>query len=184
MPRVGSDRTALIILRGNSASGKSTVARTLRERFGHGLAIIEQDYVRRVVCREDNGPGAVNNDLIDLMARRLLDSRYHVVIEGILHADFYEGMLTDLLTDHRGSNFAGYLDVPLETTLTRHRSRPIAAVVTEAQMRSWYSSDDRLTGVPETELLEDQSAEQVVERIYEACPSLNLPSPFAGHRCS
>ncbi len=184
MPRVGSDETALILLRGNSGSGKSTVATTLRERFGHGLAIIEQDYVRRVVCREDNGPAAVNNDLIDLMARRLLNGGYHAVVEGILHASYYEGMLTRLLADHRGSNFAGYFDVPLETTLARHRGKPIAAAVSEDQVRSWYLIDDRLKEVPETEVLEGESPEHVVERIYEACPSLNLPSLFAGHACS
>lgn len=183
MPGVGSAETALILLRGNSGSGKSTVATALRKRFGHGLAIVEQDYVRRVVCREDNGPAAVNNDLIDLMARRLLNGGYHVVVEGILHASYYEGMLRRLLADHRGCNFAGYFDVPLETTLARHRGKPIAAVVSEDQIRSWYLID-RLKEFSEAEVLEGESPEQVVERIYEACPSLNLPSPFAGHGCS
>lgn len=184
MPRVGTSETALIVLRGNSGSGKSTVAATLRSRFGHGLAIIEQDYVRRVVCREDNGPAAVNNDLIDLMARKLLDERYHVVVEGILHANFYEGMLARLLADHRGDNFAGYFDVPLEETLVRHRTKPLAVVVPEDQVRSWYAENDRLSALRETNILMRHSPDQVVDQIYEACPSLNLPSPFADHGCS
>jgi chloramphenicol 3-O-phosphotransferase len=32
--------TRLVVLRGNSASGKSSVAAGLRDRFGRGLAIV------------------------------------------------------------------------------------------------------------------------------------------------
>jgi nicotinamide riboside kinase len=34
---VGIEETRLVVLRGNSASGKSSVAAGLRERFGRGL---------------------------------------------------------------------------------------------------------------------------------------------------
>ncbi|MFF1875871.1 kinase, partial [Kitasatospora herbaricolor] len=35
----------LIVLRGNSGSGKSTVARELRRMLGDGVALVEQDYL-------------------------------------------------------------------------------------------------------------------------------------------
>ncbi len=35
---IGSDRTRLIVLRGNTGSGKSTVAAALREAYGRGMA--------------------------------------------------------------------------------------------------------------------------------------------------
>lgn len=47
----------LIVLRGNSGSGKSSVARALRERYGYGLAWVEQD---RIICGE---PYCVNMTL-------------------------------------------------------------------------------------------------------------------------
>ncbi|MBP8539203.1 zeta toxin family protein, partial [Streptomyces sp. MK37H] len=47
--RVGSAATRLIVLRGNSASGKSSVAAGLRARHGRGLALVAQDNLRRVV---------------------------------------------------------------------------------------------------------------------------------------
>jgi len=46
----------LVIVRGNSGSGKSTVAAEVRRRYGRGCALIEQDYLRRIVLREhDSG---------------------------------------------------------------------------------------------------------------------------------
>jgi uridine kinase len=42
----------LVVIRGNSGSGKSTVTRELRHRYGRGCALVEQDYLRRMVLRE------------------------------------------------------------------------------------------------------------------------------------
>jgi uridine kinase len=35
--------TKLIVIRGNSGSGKSSVAREVRHRYGRGCALVEQD---------------------------------------------------------------------------------------------------------------------------------------------
>ena len=61
----GSPSTRLVVLRGNSGSGKSTTARTLRERLGRGTAWVEQDHLRRILLRERDVPGGVNIGLID-----------------------------------------------------------------------------------------------------------------------
>src|SRR5699024_5501323 len=74
----------LILLRGNSGSGKSTVAAALRQAYGRGLAIIGQDVVRREILRERDLPGAANITMIDLMARHALAHGFHVVVEGIM----------------------------------------------------------------------------------------------------
>lgn len=68
---VGTEETRLVVIRGNSASGKSSVAAGLRERFGRGLALVGQDNLRRIVLRERDRPGAANIGLIDLTARCL-----------------------------------------------------------------------------------------------------------------
>lgn len=65
---VGTEETRLVVLRGNSASGKSTVAAGLRERFGRNLALVGQDNLRRVVLGEPDQPGAANIGLIDITA--------------------------------------------------------------------------------------------------------------------
>lgn len=94
---VGTQDTRLIVVRGNSASGKSSVAAGLRERFGRSLAIVGQDNLRRTVLRERDRPGAANIGIIDLTARYALDNGFHVVVEGILYADRYGTMLQNLV---------------------------------------------------------------------------------------
>ncbi|WP_442941161.1 AAA family ATPase [Nocardia sp. NBC_00403] len=52
--------STLIVIRGNSASGKSTVARALQCRFGRGTCVlVSQDTIRREMLRgnEQNRPG-------------------------------------------------------------------------------------------------------------------------------
>ena len=70
---VGSGQTRLIILRGNSGAGKSTVAMALRDAYGRGLAWVSQDLIRRIMLKERDRPGAVNIGLIDQIARYCLD---------------------------------------------------------------------------------------------------------------
>ncbi|MEV6560267.1 AAA family ATPase [Nocardia sp. NPDC051756] len=56
----------LVVIRGNSASGKSTVATAVQRRFGRGeCAVVAQDTVRRQMLREFDEPGAFNIRLID-----------------------------------------------------------------------------------------------------------------------
>jgi guanylate kinase len=38
---VGSQGTKLLVIRGNSGSGKSSVAREVRRRHGRGMALVE-----------------------------------------------------------------------------------------------------------------------------------------------
>lgn len=84
MATTGSAGTRLVILRGNSGSGKSSTARELRARLGRGVAWVEQDYLRRTVLREKDAPGGANIGLIDQTVRYALDCGYDVVLEGIL----------------------------------------------------------------------------------------------------
>jgi hypothetical protein len=85
----GTPETRLVVIRGNSGSGKSTVARRLRLGYGRGCALAEQDYLRRIVLRERDGPGGIAPALIEQTVRFALDHGYHAVLEGILLRDRY-----------------------------------------------------------------------------------------------
>ena len=157
--------TRLIVIRGNSASGKSAAAAELRRRHGRGLAIVGQDNLRRQVLRERDVPGGANIDLIDLTARFALDRGFHVIVEGILYADHYGEMLSALIADRAGSAWAYYLDVPWAETLRRHATKPQAAEYGESEMRAWYRERDLLPGGLER-LIPDRSAlDETVRRI-------------------
>lgn len=162
---VGSDQTRLIVVRGNSGSGKSTVARELREAYGRGVAWVSQDLIRRSILKEKDRPGGVNSGLIDLVARYSLDNGYHVILDGIFSADRYESMLAGLARDHRGVSRFYYLDVSLEETFRRHATRPLAAEVSPDQMRDWYRPRDLLGGICERTIPETSSLAQTTALI-------------------
>jgi chloramphenicol 3-O-phosphotransferase len=162
---VGSEETRLVVLRGNSASGKSSVAAGLREKFGRGLALVAQDNLRRVVLREHDVPGAANIGLIDTVARYALDAGFHVVVEGILYADRYGDMLGRLRADHRGGTHHYYLDVPFDETLARHATKPIADEVNETHLRDWYRPLDLLPDGVETVIGADSALAATIDRI-------------------
>ncbi|MEU3980604.1 AAA family ATPase [Streptomyces sp. NPDC026672] len=173
---VGTEETRLVVLRGNSASGKSSVAAGLRERFGRGLAVVAQDNLRRIVLRERDRPGAANIGLIGLTARYALDAGFHVVIEGILYADRYGDMLTELRADHRGPTHGYYLDVPFGETLARHATKPIADDVSETQLRDWYRERDLLPCGTETVIGADSTLHETVDHIMLDTGLAHLPA--------
>lgn len=162
---IGSDHTRLIVLRGNSSSGKSTVATALREACGRGVAWVSQDLIRRTILREKDRPGAVNIGLIEHVVRYSLDQGYHAVLDGILYADRYEQMLTGLQRDHLGLSRFYYLDVTMDETIRRHAMRPQASEFGPDDMRSWYRPRDLLVSVQERIIPETSTLHQIVKLI-------------------
>lgn len=153
----------LIVLRGNSGSGKSATARALRFHYGRGLAIVSQDLIRRVILRDRDQPNAANIGLIDLTARYALAHGFHTVVEGIFNADHYGAMLQALHRDYADRAHFYYFDVSFEESLRRHATKPEAVEFGEQEMRDWYRAKDYLHDVgeiiiDESSLLEDTVA--------------------------
>lgn len=137
----------LVVLRGNAASGKTTLAAELQRAMGPATANVGQDHLRRVVLREHEVAGGDNIGLIDQTVRHCLGLGYHVVLEGMLRSAHYGAMLGSLVADHAGPTHVLYLDVALDETLRRHATREMAAHVSPERLRGWYLDDDRL-GLP------------------------------------
>ncbi|MFC8449335.1 AAA family ATPase [Kitasatospora sp. NPDC057223] len=169
---VGSPATRLCVLRGNSGSGKTSIATGIRRRYGRGIALVGQDTMRRSVLRERDVPGAANIDLISTVARYALDAGYHVIVEGILYADHYGDMLEALARDHRGRSRCYYLDVDFAETLRRHATKPQADEYGETQLRDWYRPGDLLPGGIEQVIPAGSTLASSVERIMK---DLDLP---------
>ena len=154
----------LVIIRGNSGSGKSSVAAEVRLRYGRGCALIGQDYLRRIVLRELGGvPDPVAPGLIMHTVRYALDHGYHAILEGILNSAGHGALLTDLIERHPGASHLFYLDVSFDETVRRHRTRPNSDAFTPEQMREWYVPHDVLGYpgehvIPETSTFEETVA--------------------------
>ena len=150
------DEPLLVILRGNSAAGKSTLAAALQHALGRGTANIGQDHFRRVVLRERDVPNGDNIDFIANAVRYCSGIGYHVVLEGILISNHYGPMLRELVLSHQRRSHVFYLDVPLEETLRRHAGRPLRAEVSPDKLRDWFVHSD-LLGVPGEVLLDGRA---------------------------
>lgn len=165
MAEVGDETTRLVVLRGNSGSGKSTTAKEIRRRIGIGVAWVEQEYLRRTLLLEHPHPGTPNIGLIDQTTRYALDHGYHVVLEGGFYSPVYGEMLRELIADHAGPTGVYYFQLDFEETLRRHYTKPQISAVTPEMIRSWYQPNDVL-GVPGEELIEATSTlDQTVDRI-------------------
>lgn len=189
MARAETTETALVVLRGNSGSGKSSTALELRAAAGRGIAWVEQDYLRRIVLREHDVPDGTNIGLIDGTVRYALDHGYHVILDGIFFSGHYGAMLESLCRDHAGATFFYYFDVSFDETLRRHSARRQAADFGATDMRAWYRNPDPLGFVAERHVPESNTLEQTVTRLLRetglAQPAQGAQArpPFQRPRC-
>jgi predicted kinase len=167
----------LVVIRGNSGSGKTTVAREVRRRYGRGCALVEQDYLRRILLREHDTSRTdpVAPAFIAATARNALDLGYHVVLEGILHTGRYAKVLRQLLDQHTGPSHNFYLDVSFPETVRRHQTRAAHVDFTPEQMRDWYQPQDLLGNDGEHVIAETSTVEQTVEAILHISDLVNAP---------
>lgn len=157
-------RPKLIVIRGNSGSGKSTIAKELRKRSKRKIAIVEQDYFRRFVLKEREDESADNIDLIFQTANFALTRGYDVILEGILAFHSYQAML-EKLKNVCPDRYFFYVDVSFEETLRRHATKPNANDFGEEEMRKWYLAKD-LTGFKDEMVIpETSSAEEATDLI-------------------
>lgn len=61
--------TKIIILRGNSGSGKTTIAKMLQKRLGNGTMLISQDVVKREILYVKDEKKQIINDLLFKLAK-------------------------------------------------------------------------------------------------------------------
>lgn len=167
----------LVVIRGNSATGKTTLARELQLAMGRGTANIGQDHFRRIVLREHDVAGGANIDLIAATVRHCLDIGYHVIVEGILVESHYGDMLRGLVAGHSGPSHVYYLDLPLEHTIERHERRPLGREVPSTKLADWFVPDD-LLGLPGEERLDASlPVAELVARILGELGDLDHPLP-------
>ena len=75
----------LIIIRGNSGSGKSTIANRIQQYLGEGVMLIGQDEVRRQMLNVHDRPGNLAIQLIEEIVTYGINHCNYVILEGILN---------------------------------------------------------------------------------------------------
>ena len=156
----------LIILRGNSGSGKTTNAKALQKRFGHGTMLISQDVVRREILYVKDGPDPA---AAQLLFELVLYGKEHcnlIILEGILNSTWYSELFEDLLKEFGDHIFAYYFDIPFEETLSRHQNKSNTHEFGEKEMREWWNEKDLLDIIPEICLHKDLTLDEIVDMVY------------------
>lgn len=125
----------LIILRGNSGSGKTTVSKLLQEKFGRNTMLISHDMVRRQILH------AKDAEALPLIMQLLKYGRQNsdiTILEGIL---------------------------PVEETLQRHATKPNKADFGEQDMRRWWKEKDFINIILEKVITQNLSISDTVDMI-------------------
>ncbi|MBT9777088.1 uridine kinase [Clostridium sp. MCC353] len=157
--------SVLIILRGNSGSGKSSAAKALQRKIGRNTLIIPQDTIRReMLWVRDGKDTAALPLLIDLLKYGNTHCEY-VILEGILYAEWYKPLFEAAVEIFENRIFAYYYDIPFEETLRRHETKEKRFEFGEAEMRRWWKEKDYIGIIPEKILKEDISLECAVDII-------------------
>lgn len=82
----------IIIIRGNSGSGKTTVAKELCKKLGSDCMLLSQDVIRRDILHTKDGE---NNTAIDLLKMLIMYGKTQskiVILEGILKFQWYSSI--------------------------------------------------------------------------------------------
>ena len=155
----------LITLRGNSGSGKTTIARALQEKFGKNTMLLSQDVIRRDILKTNAGGGTRANDVLIMLLEYGHAHNELVILEGILNSRWYT-LLFDAAKALYGENIcAYYFDLPFEETLRRHQTKDKRTEFGEKEMRRWWNEKDYAPALNEQTLTPDMMQDEIIDRI-------------------
>lgn len=155
----------LIIIRGNSGSGKTSLAKELQHKLGFNTMVISQDVIRREILWTHDGK---DTRAIPLLMNLLQYGKQHsniVILEGILYSKWYQPLFETATSEFGPNIYAYYYDLPFEETLNRHQTKPNRFSFGESNMREWWNEKDYIGFISEKTLLKDLSVQDVVELI-------------------
>ncbi len=157
----------LIIIRGNSGSGKTTVAKELIKKLGPKAMLISQDIVRRDILRVKDTAGNPAIALIYDMTMFGNAKGYTIVLEGIFNTNIYGSMFDTLVEKFDGPIFCYYFDIPYEETVTRHASKRTPVDFSTSKLKTWWKDKDYLGLDGEKLLNVDHTKEDIIQLISE-----------------
>lgn len=156
----------LVVLRGNSGSGKTALSKLLQKRLGAGTMRISHDMVRIEIMNSGGKLGVEKS--LPLMAEMLKfgsENSEVTILEGILPKAKYLPLFEKATEIFGDEIYAYYYDISFEETLRRHRTKPQANEWGEEEMRSWWVDRDYLENINEVLFDESVTLEAALKRI-------------------
>ena len=153
----------LVILRGNSGSGKTSVAKDLQKKFGRNTMLISHDIIRMEMLF------AKDKEALPLIVNLLKYGRKNseiTILEGILDSEQYRPLFETAVSEYGENIFAYYYDLPFEETLLRHETKPNKSDFGEEDLRRWWKEKDFIGIIPEKIITKDMSLSETVDMIF------------------
>jgi adenylylsulfate kinase-like enzyme len=156
----------LVIIRGNSGSGKSSVAKALQRQFGRNTLIISQDVVRREMLWAHDGIDTTAIPLLISLMKYGYDNSEITIIEGILNSTWYKPLFEKAVElFHKENIYAYYYDLPFDETLKRHDTKSNKFDFGAEDMRRWWNEKDYVGFISEKTLTEEIALDDAVKMI-------------------
>lgn len=143
MKRQRRSKNILVIIRGNSASGKTVLSKRIQERFGYEQCLLlHQDVIRRDILHANDHQGTPAVPVIKDLINYGLNNYPITIIEGILRSDVYGHMLNKLVKRNTKNSLVYYLDIPFETTVKYDKTK--ATPFGKEALQLWWRENDYL----------------------------------------
>lgn len=153
----------IIIIRGNSGSGKTTVAKELCKQLGKDCMLLSQDVIRREILHTNDGTNSV---AIELLSKLVLFGKEHsniIVLEGILNFTWYKPLF-DTIRNNFSNIFSYYYDIPFDETVKRFQTKNNIDF-TEEDMKRWWNEKNILGFSNEKMITKEMSLDDTVKMI-------------------
>lgn len=158
------DMAKLIIIRGPSGVGKTTVARALMKRTRRPGVLVDLDHYRFSFVNPPRRDHGLEYEMSASDVNIGLQLGFDVIFDGNFTAEDPDPFLDRLFSTHPEENYLFYLEATLRETLKRHATR-VAPRISTRKMREVYkyASPTGLAG--EVVIPQSSSLEQTVEQI-------------------
>ena len=162
----------LITIRGNSCSGKTTLAKELQRRFGHGTMRLSQDMIRREMLYAENVPNPKSIPLLKRMLEYGHENAEIAILEGVMKADWYHELIVFARNLYKENLLSYYYDLPFEETLARRETKPNRQVFTDEKLHLWWTEHDYAPEWDEVILTEKDALSDTAEAIAKRVEAL------------
>lgn len=163
----------LVILRGNSGSGKTATAKALQAHYGRRTLLISQDMIRRDMLKEKVEPGNLSVSLTKNLAQYGYEQDLLVLIEGFYETDIYGDMLQEVRELYSPHVLSYYYDLSFEETVRRHATRAKSTDFTADDMRRWWVEKDTLGWSGEMMITDQDEFDKTLSMVIEQIDRLN-----------
>ncbi len=151
-----------IVIRGNSASGKTALANKLQQYFGYNhCLLLHQDTIRREILHAGDDEGTPAVGMIEVLIKYGFNHCKVVILEGILRKDVYGEMILDASKQFAEANFRYYLNVSFEDTIKYNawKAHPFSVET----LKKWWRNEDYLN--KSDIILNENSVDSLCHRI-------------------